>query len=261
LCPAGFVVFTMEQEQYIGEIFGRLKVVGVTRLKGKLAFDCVCECGNRHTANKHSITNGYTKSCGCLYRIDIVGQRFGKLTVLERVTVGTSSNYFRYVCDCGVERIKRASYIKAMKSCGCSQKPETTREYRDHPLYDVWKGMKQRCSNPKNISYKNYGAKGVTVCDLWKKDFVSFYTWCIENGWKEGMQIDKDLKGGNIYSPDNCTILSRTDNMRLSSIVKFTPSDIIDIRKSKDSTSVLAKRYGVNATTIASILKNHTWKL
>lgn len=83
-----------------------------------------------------------------------------------------------------------------------------------HPLYSVWTDMKKRCYNKKAKSYPSYGKKGVVVCDLWVNSFKSFYDWALSNGWKEGLEIDKDTKGnGMVYSPDTCSIVTRKENM------------------------------------------------
>ena len=52
-------------------------------------------------------------------------------------------------------------------------------------LKRIWRGMKERCNYPKHKSYKNYGGRGITVCDLWGSDFESFYQWAIKNGYKK----------------------------------------------------------------------------
>jgi len=72
--------------------------------------------------------------------------------------------------------------------------------------------MKRRCYNQKYKKYKNYGGKGVSVCDEWRNDFMAFYNWAINNGWEKGLHIDKDIKGGNIYSPQNCSIVTAKQN-------------------------------------------------
>lgn len=75
-----------------------------------------------------------------------------------------------------------------------------------HPLNNVWCGMKERCTNPNADNYKWYGGIGVTVCDEWS-DFLPFYNWAINNGWKRGLTLDRiDYTLG--YSPDNCRFVT-----------------------------------------------------
>lgn len=69
--------------------------------------------------------------------------------------------------------------------------------------------MRQRCSN-KNLScYKNYGGRGISVCDEWKDSFESFYEWAICNGYKEGLSIERINNNGN-YCPDNCKWIKKS---------------------------------------------------
>lgn len=144
-----------------------------------------------------------------------------RLTFLYRI----DGVFSYYECLCGNKKKIRHYFVNhnKIKSCGCLQKEVVSiikikDNIKKHPLYGIWHQMKARCYNIKNISYKNYGAKGVTVCDEWRNDFLSFYNWAIENGWQKGLQIDKDKKANAlginpiIYSPQYCSIVSRTDN-------------------------------------------------
>lgn len=70
-------------------------------------------------------------------------------------------------------------------------------------IYKVWKSMRQRCFNLNDKNYKNYGGRGITVCEDWNKNFISFYNWSIENGYIEGLTIDRINNNGN-YEPNNC---------------------------------------------------------
>lgn len=70
-------------------------------------------------------------------------------------------------------------------------------------IYRVWCSMKERCDNKNNKSYKNYGAKGIKVCEEWSNDFLKFYYWAINNGYKEGLTIDR-INFNKNYEPQNC---------------------------------------------------------
>ena len=69
-------------------------------------------------------------------------------------------------------------------------------------LYSVWKTMKYRCSNKNNHKYKNYGGRGIKVCDEWK-DYSLFRTWALSNGYQDDLTIDRVDVDGN-YEPNNC---------------------------------------------------------
>ena len=109
-------------------------------------------------------------------------------------------------------------------SCGCFQKEQArnrllTHGLTNHPLFSIWRTIICRCYNKNAQNYKNYGGRGVTMCDEWRNSFKSFYDWCILNGWSSGLQIDKDAKSDKlgiipIYSPDTCTIMSGKENSR-----------------------------------------------
>lgn len=69
-------------------------------------------------------------------------------------------------------------------------------------LHHIWNSMKQRCENPKAISYKYYGAKGVSVCEEWQ-EFKPFCEWAMANGYRDDLTIDRINNDGN-YCPENC---------------------------------------------------------
>ena len=90
-------------------------------------------------------------------------------------------------------------------------KKEDRRKFREgyckrgkcHPLYDVWRNMKRRCYYKNSKCYKNYGGRGIIVCDEWLSDFNIFLKWALENKWKKGLTIDRINNDGN-YEPSNC---------------------------------------------------------
>lgn len=135
-----------------------------------------------------------------------------------------------------------------------------TKMYRDHPLYDVWKGMKARCNNKNHKSYSRYGGKGVRVCEEWELEFISFYNWALSNGYEPGMQIDKDIKGnGLLYSPDTCCWVTQRVNCQTRSNVKLNNEIANEIRKSNLKNTELSKVYGVHPATIGKIKNNKKW--
>lgn len=70
-------------------------------------------------------------------------------------------------------------------------------------LYRIWSGMKQRCENPRHAAFKNYGAKGVTVCARWRESFKAFWAWSLFHGYQDDLTLDRIDPFGN-YEPDNC---------------------------------------------------------
>jgi hypothetical protein len=140
-----------------------------------------------------------------------------------------------YKCGfCGTEfRASTQSILRGKtKSCGCYKKQNLKELKTKHGLgytrlYNIWKSMKDRTLNPKCKKYSNYGGRGITICDEWKNDFMSFYNWAMSNGYEEnkGLSIDRiDNDGG--YSPENCrwttqTIQSRNQRIRKNNTSGF----------------------------------------
>jgi len=93
-----------------------------------------------------------------------------------------------------------------------------------HILRETLCGMKRRCYNPQDKSYKDYGSRGISVCDEWmdkKYGHKNFQKWAIANGWKKGLSIDRMDNNGN-YSPDNCrwaTPKQQSNNTRFNRLV------------------------------------------
>lgn len=170
---------------------------------------------------------------------ELLGERFEKLVVIEILPVyispgGKRTRKLKCKCDCGGFITTRLDTLKSgrSKSCGCISK-QRLEEGRNkhglhlHPLYKRWTTMKQRCYNPNNPEYPHYGARGVKVCDEWFNDVSSFIKWCLDNGWKKGLEIDKDIIPrklnipGLLYSPEMCSIVTPEINTNNRSITVF----------------------------------------
>lgn len=121
--------------------------------------------------------------------------------------------YGLYKCGfCGTEfKACTQSILRGKtKSCGCYNKRRASETHKTHGLSNtklgsIWASIKDRTLNLKNVEYINYGGRGITICDEWKNDFMSFYDWSISNGYEEnkGLSIDRIDNDGN-YCPENC---------------------------------------------------------
>lgn len=149
--------------------------------------------------------------------IDLVGKKFNKLTIVKRVNNDKHGNScWLCKCDCGNTTIVPANELKrdGVKSCGCfrkqfaKQRASAIKLHKKHGkqqtrLYNIWAGMKQRCYYRYSIGYKNYGGRGITICDEWLNSFENFYIWAIQNGYKDNLTIDRINVNDN-YQPSNC---------------------------------------------------------
>lgn len=162
--------------------------------------------------------------------LELTGQRFGRLTVLE--CVGKDDwhhTIWRVRCDCGNVLNVRGSHLTSgnTKSCGCynlerSKQLHTKHGYSYHPLYSTWYNMIHRCVNPDNSNYENYGGRGITVCDRWKNSFEAFIEDVGDR--PEGATLDRIDVNGN-YEPGNCRWAdshTQITNRRVLSGVKYT---------------------------------------
>jgi hypothetical protein len=154
-----------------------------------------------------------------------LNKKYGRLLIVEDLGRIKNKRIVMVICECGVMKPVSLASIKygTTTSCGCLlkeaiQKAQTKHGLSRHPLKSVWSSIKSRCYNENDGSYSNYGGRGVKMCPEWESDFISFYTWCIDNGWKRGMDVDKDIKtpsgSGVLYSPEMCSIVSRQTNLR-----------------------------------------------
>lgn len=150
---------------------------------------------------------------------DLTGKRFGKLVVVGLSNERTADRRYIWVCrcDCGnMKNVPSRSLKKGItRSCGCLAKRNYDVKSR---LYSIWPGIKARCNNPNKKCYKNYGGRGIKVCDEWEKDYKAFHDWAIANGYTDDLTIERiDVNKG--YSPDNCmwiTIREQSRNKRNS---------------------------------------------
>lgn len=146
-------------------------------------------------------------------RIEIVGERHGRLTVTGEFPYitpkGSSRRRIKCLCDCGSQVIlalEKVRYGKT-KSCGCLRRENTAKMFSTHGMSDsrewrIWKAMRQRCLYPGNIHYKDYGGRGIRVCDRWLESFDNFYSDMGANPSPKH-SIDRINTNGD-YSPDNC---------------------------------------------------------
>ncbi len=161
--------------------------------------------------------------------VDLTGQKIDRLLVIKRAE--NKDGYVRWLCKCDCGNLVIA-YTKILRnrnrihSCGCYAREcasnnirkahgngNTNSNYRhggsESKLYWVWSSMIQRCCNPKNKGYANYGGRGINVCAEWES-YKHFQEWALANGYQEGLSIDRINNDGN-YEPSNCRWATGTE--------------------------------------------------
>lgn len=156
-----------------------------------------------------------------------VNKKFGSLTVIEDAGLKNRTRMLMAVCDCGNVGTYNIYdiYHNRTTSCGCFRRNMVSEKNLVHglsktPLYRVWNGMVDRCYNENHIGFKNYGGRGIKLCDEWRSDFSSFYNWAIQNGYNKGLQIDR-INNDLGYSPTNCRFITQLENSNNRRITKF----------------------------------------
>lgn len=145
---------------------------------------------------------------------DLTGQKIGRLQVIKRANDHIQSNgrhrtMWVCKCDCGNTVIVEAYNLgHTTISCGCHRNNKIVEfNYKhgkvDTRLYRIWGKMKNRCYCKKIKAYKNYGGRGIIVCDEWKNDFKAFYDWAMNNGYADDLTLDRIDTNKN-YEPSNC---------------------------------------------------------
>lgn len=152
---------------------------------------------------------------------DLTGKRFGRLVATKYL----GNSRWECQCDCGKKTNVAAKDIKNShtRSCGCLFL-DTIRKHNlaNSRLYTIREGMITRCYKKSSPSYENYGGRGITICDEWRKDFMSFYNWAMDNGYEDNLTIERIDVNGN-YEPSNCKWITNSEQSRNKrSTVYFT---------------------------------------
>ena len=204
---------TFYAEKYYGKTYGKWEVITGEPGKGWL---CKCvDCGREVWKSAKQTYEGKASKCLCKYGYgkyggdEWVGRRFEYLEIVA--PYNKSSKSFHVRCDCGYERDVRAVDLDNGKiiSCGRSEcywhgvNSRTMFGMSKERLYSIWSGMKDRCYNENNTSYKDYGGRGISICDEWKDSYITFRWWANANGYSDDLTIDRIDVNGN-YEPSNC---------------------------------------------------------
>lgn len=153
---------------------------------------------------------------------EYIGKKFGEVTIIDCYWINKNGRhrlYVDYKCECGNIKTTNIEHLiqKHIISCGCFKVERIITKNTKHNLYkenkrifDVWNNMIQRCENPKNLNYKNYGGRGIKVCDEWH-NLKKFIQWANSSGYearnkndrRNVLSIERINVNGN-YEPSNC---------------------------------------------------------
>lgn len=195
---------------------------------------------------------------------NIIGNTYGLLTVVGRA--GNSKQrkaMWHCKCSCGNDKLLASSSYDLMrgkvKSCGCIKsaalKGVNTKHGKSRTrLYNIHQSMIARCNKPNSPTYRNYGERGIKVCEEWqgKNGFMSFIAWAETNGYSPSLTIDRIDVNGN-YEPSNCrwaTYEEQENNRGNNRIVNYQGKSL--------TLSTLAKTIGISSSTLSSRIK-HGW--
>jgi hypothetical protein len=165
-----------------------------------------------------------------------VGETYGRLTIIRGKVYEDGRGVrrkARVICQCSCDAATILDVDLGnlrsgrTKSCGCLQRERAaessaTHNLSRHPLFQRWQAMMNRCYEETNVSYRNYGERGITVCREWH-DVANYIAWAEQQGWSEGLTIDR-INNDLGYCPSNCRLASMTEqgnNRRNNHILEY----------------------------------------
>lgn len=204
------------------------------------------------------------------YRIldNMIGHRFGLLTVLRQAPARPwASTVWICKCDCGKEVRREGTQLRkgVGTNCGCITKQLISKASKKHgmhkvPEYSVWNGMISRCNNPNVKEYKNYGGRGIKVCERWRRSPAPFLSDMGPRPTPKH-QIDRIDNDGD-YEPGNCRWVTHCENSRNCRTTKLDRDKVWAILKAAREgagDTAQGRRFGVSGATIRDARLGKTW--
>lgn len=184
---------------------------------------------------------------------NLTGQTFGYLTVISHSHTDGTKNYWLVRCQCGKHypvvgsELTRCRRLGRTPSCGCMtsamiKKARITHGMSQHPVFAVWRSMLARCQRKTHQAWRNYGARGISVCEHWQK-FENFWA-DMQQGYAPGLSLERINNDGN-YHKENCTWATRREQAcnKRSAVKIHTPNGLLNV-------SEAAVQFGIGVTTI-----------
>lgn len=177
----------------------------------------------------------------------LIGKKINMLTVIQKGTPyirpnKSKVNRYLCLCECGAYSNIPSCELKNKKriSCGCMSHKNNLKHgdsinNKRTRLNSIYTGMKTRCYNKNSFKYKNYGARGIVICNKWIDDYNEFKTWSLNNGYNDNLTIERINVNGN-YEPENCkwaTIKEQENNRTNNHLIKYN-NEIHNIKEWSD---------------------------
>lgn len=195
--------------------------------------------------------------------LDLLGKKFDRLTAVEKTDKRINKHVvWKFLCDCGNEHFAMASEVKngRTRSCGClvsevvsaiRTSHGATVNYTPTPTYVVWQSMIRRCHAPAHKSFKDYGGRGIFVCERWH-DFENFLQ---DMGEKpKGLSLDR-IDNNKGYSPDNCSWRSMKEQSR-----NKRSNRVLEMDGQKKCLQEWADEYNIHKSCLMARLKKMSLK-
>lgn len=192
-------------------------------------------------------------------RLQLEGRCFGRLKVIKEHGVNKDGKtVWECECECGNRTFSIGSNLKSGKSqsCGCLKNEVVSKRMIKHGMagkriYRTWQNMKRRCYDEKSKDYKNYGARGISICQEWIDNFQTFYDWAMDNGYCDNLTIERKDVNSN-YCPENCCWIPLSEQTKNKTITKRVSGgefalDVAANNCVKPSTMYSRIRRGMNA--------------
>lgn len=184
----------------------------------------------------------------------MINKKFGKWLVLQRTEERDSHGSIKYLCkcECGKEKLVDGYSLRSgiSKYCIDCKNQKRYGKKKNKRINIIYNGMKARCYNSNTPEYKNYGGRGIKMCDEWLDNYWNFENWAINNGYKNNLSIDR-INNDENYEPNNCRWATRIQQQNNTRNNKF-----VIYKGERKTIAEWSRIIGVSSTCLSYRLKN-----